>query len=135
MKKFTFPLVVLLLFLLVSISEAGSISYKCIIKHVYDVDDLGELKVSNFQNQFENNTFSVSVETGEINGEVLTTILANRTAVINSGSTKNSFKAIAEFEGQIQLIEIQIFKDGKFKPFVATSMGGAGLVTGTCSCN
>ncbi len=69
MKKFTFPVLVLSLFLLASISEAGSISYNCVIKHVYDVNDLGKLKISNFQNQFENSTFLVSAETGAINGK------------------------------------------------------------------
>jgi len=42
------------------------------------------------------------------------------------------FKAVAYFNGQIQVIEIQKFKQTKFKPFIALSMGGAGVVTGAC---
>jgi hypothetical protein len=39
---------------------------------------------------------------------------------------------VAEFEGQIQVIEIQEFNKKSKKPFVAISMGGAGIVTGMC---
>jgi len=32
----------------------------------------------------------------------------------------------------VQLLEIQEFRHGESKPFVAISMGGAGIVTGLC---
>jgi hypothetical protein len=124
----------LLLFLasFVAASEVDDLSYDCVIKKVYDVGDAGMLKESGFQKQFVGNKFSVSRETGKIVGQTLTTVLAKNIRVINSGSKENSFKSIAEFEGQIQLIEIQLFKKSIKKPFVATSMGGAGIVTGIC---
>ena len=122
----------LLLMPLAATSEAGGLGYDCVIKKVYDVDDAGVLKTSGWQEQFKTNKFSVSRKTGKIAGQTLTTILAKNTRVINQGSKENSFKAVAEFEGQIQVIEIQEFKEGVKKPFVATSMGGAGIVTGIC---
>lgn len=123
-----------LLFLmpLAATSEAGNLGYDCVIKNVYDVDDAGVLKASGWQEQFKSDKFSVSRETGKIVGQTLTTILAKNTRVINQGSKENSFKALAEFEGQIQVVEIQEFKEGVKKPFVTTSMGGAGIVTGIC---
>ena len=77
-------------------------------------------------------SFSVSRITGEILGEVVPTLMASSTRVVNHGSTENSFKSVADFAGQVQVLEIQEFKHGVTKPFVALSMGGAGIVTGTC---
>jgi len=74
----------------------------------------------------------VSKDNGSISGETLTTWLAKETGIINPGSHENSFKAVAYFAGQIQVIEIQEFRSGKNKPFVSLSMGGAGIVTGMC---
>lgn len=124
----------LLLFLmpLAATSQAGDLGYDCVIKNVYDVDDAGALKASGWQEQFKSDKFSVSRKTGKIVGQTLTTILANNTRVTNQGSKENSFKAAAEFESQVQVIEIQEFKEDVKKPFVATSMGGAGIVTGIC---
>ena len=121
-----------LLFFLPSICQAGDLTYDCVIKQVYDVNDVGELKASGWQSQFEGDKFSVSRETGKIIGKTLTTVFAKETRVVNFGYKANSFKALAEFEGQIQLIEIQEFKEGVEKPFIASSMGGAGIVTGIC---
>lgn len=118
--------------LLVGISEAGDLSYDCEIKYVYNLTEDGLLKVSGWKNKFKGNLFSISRETGTIAGKVLTTILAKETRVVNYGSKENSFKAVATFNGQFQLIEIQEFKEGQEKPFVASSMGGAGIVTGVC---
>ena len=125
-------ILLLCLFSFASISKAGDLSYDCVIKQVYDVDDMGNLEVSGWQKEFKSNKFTVSRETGKITGQTLTTVLAKNTRVINIGSNENSFKSVAEFEGQFQLIEIQEFKKGIKKPFVASSMGGAGIVTGTC---
>ena len=86
---------------------ADSSTYKCKIKHVYNLSDKGALNTSAWQHDFEGNEFKVSKSTGAITGETLTTILAKETQVINSGSTENSFKAIAYFKGQVQVIEIQ----------------------------
>lgn len=120
------------LFLLVSTSSASDLTYNCGITKVYDVNDTGELVSSGFENQFKGKKFSVSRETGKIIGDILTTVLAKETRVVNFGSNESSFKAVAEFEGQFQLIEIQEFKKGVKKPFIASSMGGAGIVTGMC---
>ena len=63
--------------------------------------------------------------------------MAEKTWVVTFGSVENSFKAAAEFEvaqgnRQIQVIEVQEFRRASVKPFVALSMGGAGIVTGLC---
>lgn len=114
-------------------SFASEAKYNCTIKDVYTLGDDASLQKSGFQPQFEGSEFSVVKETGEINGQTLTTKLANSTKVINPGSSENSYKSIAEFNGQFQIIEIQVFKQGKLKPFIASSMGGAGIVTGVCN--
>ncbi len=132
MNKLIGFLLLMFLIPLAAISEAGDLSYDCVIINVYDIDDSGVLKTSGWQEQFKGDKFSVSRKTGKIEGQTLTTVLAKNTRVINHGSKKNSFKAVAEFEGQIQVIEIQEFKEDSKKPFVATSMGGAGIVTGIC---
>jgi len=108
--------------------------FDCTIKHVYDVSDTGELEVSGWQNEFHSSKFTVERKTGVISGQTLTTILAKETSIINYGNNENSFKAIAVFPGQVQLIEIQTFKKGTTKPFVASSMGGIGIITGMCEC-
>ncbi|WP_372694751.1 hypothetical protein [Immundisolibacter sp.] len=77
-------------------------------------------------------SFSVSRVTGEIIGDVVPTPMAKSTRVVNKGTKENSFKAVADFGEQYQLIEVQEFVTGEVKPFVASSMGGAGIVTGTC---
>lgn len=132
MRKFTKFILFCCLFFLVSTSVAADFTYDCIIKHVYDVNEVGELKTPVFGGQFKGDKFSVSRETGKIIGNTLTTALAKETRVVNYGSNEDSFKAIAEFKDQFQLIEIKEFKKGGEKPFVASSMGGAGIVTGIC---
>ena len=132
MKKLESFLLLLSLMPVAVLSEAGDLGYDCVIKNVYGIDGAGALKASSMQHQFEGNKFSVSRETGRIIGQTLTTDIAKKVRVVNAGSDHNSFKAIAEFEGQIQVVEIQEFKKGAKKPFVATSMGGAGIVSGVC---
>jgi hypothetical protein len=119
----------MLLFVGSSLADAGK--YNCKINQVYDLSDNATLKASGWQKTFKGNKFIVSKQTGAIEGETLTTVLADKTKVINSGSNENSFKAVAFFKEQVQIIEIQQFKQGANKPFVAMStMGGAGIVTG-----
>jgi hypothetical protein len=115
-----------------SVAFAGEEIYQCQIDHVYSLTDSGSLNVSNFEKEFKGNKFTVIKSTGEIKGETLTTIKATETKVINAGSKENSYKAIALFKDQAQVIEIQEFKTNEIKPFVASSMGGAGIVTGNC---
>ncbi|MBW1994378.1 MAG: hypothetical protein JRI77_07985 [Deltaproteobacteria bacterium] len=132
MKMFnTFALVSSLTFF-ASMVHAGELTYECVIKHVYVLNDSGRLETSAFENQFKGGSFSVSRETGKILGETLTTAVAKGTRVVNHGDKENSFRAVADFGERLQLIEIQEFKQGKAKPFVASSMGGAGIVTGLC---
>lgn len=107
-------------------------SYSCEVKHVYSLTDQGSLGASQWQEQMKGSEFTVSVISGEIVGDVLTTALASSTTVINEGSKDNSFKTVADFADQYQVVEIQVFREGKVKPFVALSMGGAGVVTGVC---
>lgn len=130
--------------------SADDLTYKCKVKNVYELNDHGSLRVSNWEKQFKGGEFSVSFTTGEIVGKVIPTLMANSTKVINKGNESYSFKSIAEFDAvnkplstgsedavstkSFQLLEIQVFRQGTIKPFVAMSMGGAGIVTGTCKC-
>lgn len=125
-------LILFALGLVVANAESAPLTYTCTVKNVYDVDDAGSLRTSGFETTTRRSAFSVSRQTGEIVGQVLPTLLAESTRVLNVGGTESSFKAIAEFKGQVQLIEVQEFHNGEAKPFVAMSMGGAGIVTGTC---
>ena len=87
---------------------------------------------SSVQQVLGHRPFTVSRVTGEVVGAVLPTFVAKAVRVINRGSTENSFKTLADFDGQIQVLEVQEFRQGGIKPFIATSMGGAGVVTGNC---
>jgi hypothetical protein len=111
---------------------AGELSYTCEVLHVYKVSSNGSLAISPFEKQMMGSSFSVSRVTGEIIGEVIPTLRAKSTKVVNHGSTKNSFKAVADFGNQFQTLEVQEFRKGALKPFVSSSMGGAGIVTGLC---
>ncbi|MDP6527512.1 MAG: hypothetical protein QF858_01360 [Candidatus Pacebacteria bacterium] len=111
---------------------ASEMSYTCEVKHVYSLSGDGSLNISNWDKDMRGSSFSVSRETGQIIGEVVPTLMAKGTGVVNKGSTQNSFKAWADFGNQLQLIEVQEFKEGTIKPFVSASMGGAGIVTGVC---
>lgn len=137
-----------ILFIVSSTSFAGRLSYACKIIHVYDLDDDGSLRTSGWEEQFKDCEFSVSRVTGEIIGEVIPTLLANSKKVINIGNEKYSFESIADFDAVnkplstgtersedtagVQLLHIEEFRHGDRKPFVAMSMGGAGIVTGLC---
>lgn len=111
---------------------AAELAYTCEVEHVYDLADNASLEVSGFEKTMRGGTFSVSRVTGEIIGQVVPTLMAASTRVVNRGSKENSFKAVADFEGQVQVLEVQEFKKDPAKPFIALSMGGAGIVTGTC---
>ena len=125
-------LAIALFFFFAGSATAAPLAYTCEVLHIYDLSEKGTLKASAFEKEMKGSSFSVSRVTGEIVGEVLPTILAKSTRVVNNGSTKNSFKAVADFEEQFQVLEVQEFRSGSAKPFVASSMGGAGIVTGTC---
>jgi hypothetical protein len=132
-KIFLLPMsFVIALFSYTTSITAGELRYECIIKNIYDLDDTGGVKESGFSKYLVGGNFMVSRETGEVTGDSLTTITAESTKVISSGSSQNSFKSIAEFNGQAQLIEIKEYSKDEQKPFISLSMGGAGLVTGLC---
>mgnify|MGYP006093325827 CR=1 FL=1 len=111
---------------------AGELSYTCEVTHIYKLSNDGSLGISPFEKQMKGSSFSVSRVTGEIIGEVIPTLMAKSTKVVNHGSTKNSFKAVADFGNQFQIIEVKEFLKATVKPFVSSSMGGAGIVTGLC---
>ena len=113
-------------------TTAGRHSYTCEVLSVYDLSDSGILELSDYAEKMKGGSFTVSRITGHIMGEVLLTKLSKSTQVISRGSSENAFKAIANFDHQVQLLEIQEFHQGPTKPFVAMSMGGAGVVTGIC---
>ena len=118
--------------LLAANTNAGRHSYTCEVLSVYDLADSGILELSDYAEKMKGGAFTVSRITGHIMGEVLSTKLSKLTQVINRGSSENAFKATANFGHQVQLLEIQEFHQGPIKPFVAMSMGGAGVVTGIC---
>jgi len=132
MNKSVITFLILLPTLLSVNAMAGELSYTCEVKHVYHLSEDGSLNISNWDKDMRGSSFSVSRETGQIIGEVVPTLMAKGTGVVNKGSTQNSFKAWADFGNQLQLIEVQEFKEGTIKPFVSASMGGAGIVTGVC---
>lgn len=113
-------------------SIAGIVSYDCEVTHVYDLTEQGTLRISGFEKTMKGSKLTVSRTTGEIAGQVLPTLSAKSFRVVNEGTTENSFKAVADFGKQYQLLEVQEFREGNVKPFVASSMGGAGIVTGVC---
>ena len=113
-------------------ASAAALAYTCDVTHVYHLSDKGVLETSGLEKQMRGSSFSVSRVTGEIIGEVVPTLMAKSTRVVNKGSKENSFKSVADFGEQYQIIEIQEFREGSVKPFVASIMGGAGIVTGTC---
>lgn len=111
---------------------AGRISYTCQVAHVYDLSEKGSLKTSTWEKEMKGSTFTVLRETGEIIGKVVPTLMARSTRVVNKGSKENSFKAVTDFGEQYQVLEVQEFHKNAVKPFIASSMGGAGIVTGLC---
>jgi len=121
-----------------AVGFTAELSYTCQVANVYALGDNGELSQSPWREKWEGSQFSVSRSSGEIIGELVTTEFAESTSVINAGSGANSFKALALFppiggsSAQVQIIEVQEFKEGQGKPFVVMSMGGAGIVTGQC---
>ena len=140
--------VAILMLFAMSTTLAGDFAYTCQVKHIYDLSDSGDLEISVWEKDMKGSSFSVSRVTGEIIGEVVPTLMANSTKVINKGNEEYSFRSIAEFDAvnkpfssggedadstaSIQLLEVQEFHSGSHKPFVVFSMGGAGIVTGTC---
>jgi hypothetical protein len=90
------------------------------------------LEISGWEKDMKGSSFAVSRVTGEVIGLVLPTVMSKSTRVINQGSREYSFKSAADFGLEYQLLEIQEFHEGPIKPFVSSSMGGAGIVTGLC---
>jgi len=113
-------------------SLGGELAYVCTVEHVYKVSAYGKLIASELDDEMEGARFAVSREDGKILGEVLTTPSAKSTRVVDRGSRSNSFKAVADFGDQFQIIEVQESHEGETKPFVAASMGGAGIISGVC---
>jgi hypothetical protein len=121
-----------LLLVVRGISEAGELAYVCTVEHAYKVSDYGKLIASEFDDELEGARFAVSRLDGKILGEVLATTQADSTRVVDRGTGSNSFKAVADFGDRFQVLEVQEFHEGESKPFVASSMGGAGIVSGVC---
>lgn len=125
-------MIVSLFLFLTGNAVAGEHSYTCQVHHIYALSENAVLATSAHENEMKGSLFTVSRVSGEITGEIVQTIMAKSTRIINQGSKDSSFKAIAEFDGQVQVLEVQEFRLGPIKPFIASSMGGAGIVTGTC---
>jgi len=132
MKLFNYLFAVLILSLTVSTAMAGESSYTCEVLHAYDLERDGSIGISGFVKQFRGSKFIVSKKDGKIEGYVVPTKLAKSTRVIQTGSTEYSFRSIADFGHDIQMLDIREFVPGKQKPFVATAFSGAGIVSGVC---
>lgn len=111
---------------------ASDHQYSCRVLQVYDLAADGHLASSAWDASLKDGSFTVSRDTGDIVGLVLPTALAKSVRVVNRGSKQNAFKAVADFGEQTEIIEIQECRDGPVKPFVAASMGGAGIVSVVC---
>jgi len=123
---------ILILLLAVSTAIAEDTSYICEVLHTYDLERDGSVGISGFDKQFRGSKFTVSKKDGQVVGYVVPTKLAKSTNVIQAGNTKYSFRAIADFGRDIQILDIREFVPGKQKPFVATAFSGAGIVSGVC---
>ncbi len=132
MKELIQVVTFILIFSINANAMAAELAYTCKVTHIYDLTNDGSLATSNFEMQMRGRSFSVSRLSGEIIGEVIPTLKAKSTRVVSVGSARNAFKAVADFGNQFQILEIQEFKKGIIKPFVSSSMGGAGIVTGLC---
>lgn len=115
-----------------SFAHSSPLAYTCTVEHIYTVSDSGAIEISSFEKDMKGSSFSVSRVTGEIIGAVVPTLQSKSTRVVNKGTKQSAFKAVADFGEQYQLLEVQEFTLSEVKPFIAVSMGGAGIVTGTC---
>ena len=118
--------------LFVSSSFAGALSYTCVVTHAYSLSESGELRRSTMESEMKGSSFSVSRISGRIEGQVIPTMDAKSTRVVNNGSADSSFRAIADFETHVQTLEVREFITGPVKPFVSLSKDTGGIVTGTC---
>ena len=123
---------VLLLIAIFGTCAGSELAYVCTVEHVYKLSDYGSLIASESDEEMQGTRFAISRLDGKILGEVLATPLAESTRVVNRGSPSNSFTAVADFGDQFQILEVQEFREGERKPFVASSTGGAGIVSGVC---
>ena len=139
MIRTTYVALAVLLLCIGGAASAGEFAYACEVTHVYHVADDGSLKrLPAMEKVMREQSFSVSRETGMLNGNSLTldTSRAKSSRVLTRGSTKNSFTAVADFgpfengTHPYQYIKIQEFLKGAAKPFVV--MGEVGIVTGIC---
>jgi len=122
---------------------SGETSYNCKIDNMYDIpiSGGGTLEQSSGWTHF-----TVSRLTGEIQGNFLTTKVANFTQVINHGSSDYAFMSTAEFDSvgkifssgnetstqtkTIQVIRVYEYREGKTKPF--TALSSLGVFSGQC---
>lgn len=116
---------------------ASELSYTCEVLHAYSLNDDGSLGPSGFESSLKGSRFTVSRLDGQILGEGLPTLLAQRTEVLSPGDQSNSFRAIAYFDSgsagrDVQVTYVAEYRAGRAKPFVASSMGGAGIISGIC---
>jgi hypothetical protein len=121
-------------------AEAGPGDYNCGVTHAYSLRADGSLGIS-LETDIVGSNFSVSRKTGQITGKFITTDLAMSIRVIEKGSAKNSFRAASEIGDSFrfgdgthayQILDVQEFREGAEKPFVVSSMGGVGIITGVC---
>lgn len=134
MKTFSylFAISLLMSYLALSNAIAGEANYTCEVLHTYDLERDGSVGISGFDKQFRGSKFTVSKKDGQIVGYVVPTKLAKSTRVIQTGNKEYSFRTIADFERDIQILDIREFVPGKQKPFIATAFSGAGIVSGIC---
>jgi hypothetical protein len=110
--------------------------YECRIREAYRVTDQGTLEAGAWSGDPQRGRFTVSRESGQVIGDWLTTVRASRTEVTQAGNSEWGYLTLARFQNEhgesIQTIHIQHYHPGPDKPFVASSPGGVGLVSGIC---
>lgn len=121
-----------LCFLASSKAVADELSYTCEVLHTYELERDGTISTSGFDEQFRGSRFSVSRIDGKVIGSVVPTLMAESTQVLQHGNNEYSFRAIAHFGHDVQLLEIREFVPAIKKPFIATALSGAGIVSGNC---
>jgi hypothetical protein len=117
-----------------SAAYGGELAYSCEVAHEHHLDDEANLRP--FRNPVDvGKTFEVSRLTGEVEGSPLSTRGATTIQVVDEGASEWSFKTVASTTGDeganLQVLIVEEFSSGEWKPFVAITVYGA-VISGMC---
>ncbi len=115
-------------------AQAGEYGYICKIVEVRVLSNEGTLIESKkFTKQFEDRSFSINRNNGEMIGMPFTTSAYKSTTVLDRGSKDSSFKSMAESEAPLAAMFMYVaehFQDRE-KPFWITA-NGTQIYSGIC---